>query len=101
VSGSAIGWKRIQRVNRDHGERFVHAWTSNSPPYGWLCLRHDGSAATFNPATGVIEPVEDPGTSTQHLLRERRETYPGSLEWLAELDERHAAISTPEEGTPR
>lgn len=96
MSGSAISWRRIQKLNRDRGERFVHAWTYEHGV--WVCIRHDGSTAEVDVVGGTTR--EDPAhnSTTVDLLRTRSPRTPQDASWLAELDERATAL-TPQEGT--
>ena len=92
-----IAWKRVQRVNRELGERFVHASTSSHGEWWvWGMVRHDGTSVLYDTRTGELDAVDTLHTSTERLLRTRMpyEHSRGWEEpWLAELDARSASLT--------
>ena len=87
MSGSAISWKRVKRLDRERGETFVHAWTYVHD--WWHCIRHDGSDLWVNVISGETEPGDEAHeSSTMHLLRDRTPRTDHDAEYLASLDAR-------------
>jgi hypothetical protein len=95
---NAISWRRIQTLNEQLGERFVHVYTySHHKHWYWTGMRIDGTTATIDTRNLTVEEDEYDEkdlTSTQRLLRDRSTATEHDLEWLAMLDERAAHLAS-------
>jgi hypothetical protein len=99
MSQSIISWKKIQKLNRATGERFVHASTRDTNI--WHAVRHDGSAAWVRlqriKHVGTVYWVEpDPNPDRWYSCNLLRSRQPGrwaeDADSLAEWDRRAAEL---------
>jgi hypothetical protein len=98
MSQSIISWRKIQKLNRATGERFVHASTRDTNI--WHAVRHDGSAAwvTLHRIKRVgtvyfVEPDPNPDRWLScNLLRTREVRWADDPYSLAEWDRRASEL---------
>lgn len=92
---NSLSWRKVQRVNREHGTRFVHGVLySHHKFWVWELIDIAGNAVDYDTRAKTFTPVESrDGATTTQLLLQNGPSTDAQREWFDELHRRHESLT--------